>query len=70
VTTLHNDEAHVKRALVASSGDVLALATADTLRAASAWVVARLAEVDHLVTDGDYELTRPYMTAGINVVAV
>jgi DeoR/GlpR family transcriptional regulator of sugar metabolism len=68
VTTLDNDEAHVKRAMVACSGEVIALATADKLRTASPWVVARLADVDHLVTDGDEELTRPYATAGINVV--
>jgi DeoR/GlpR family transcriptional regulator of sugar metabolism len=70
VTTLDNDEADVKRAMVACSGVVIALATADKLRSASPWVVASLAEVDHLVTDGGDELTRPYTTAGINVVAV
>ena len=70
VTTLDNEEAHVKRAMVACSGEVIALATADKLRTASPWVVARLADVDHLVTDGGYDLTRPYATAGINVVAV
>ena len=70
VTTLDNEEAHVKRAMVACSGDVIALATADKLRTASPWVVARLTDVDHLVTDGGHELTRPYSTAGINVVAV
>jgi DeoR/GlpR family transcriptional regulator of sugar metabolism len=70
VTTLDNEEAHVKRAMVACSGEVIALATADKLRTASPWVVARLADVDHLVTDGDDELTRPYTTAGINVVTV
>ena len=70
VTTLRSDEADVKRAMVACSGEVIALATADKLRTASPWVVARLADVNHLVTDGDDELTRPYTTAGINVVAV
>lgn len=70
VTTLDSEEAHVKRAMVACSGEVIALATADKLRTASPWVVARLTDVDHLVTDGGYELTRPYSTAGINVVAV
>ena len=70
VTTLDNDEADVKRAMVACSGVVIALATADKLRSASPWVVASLADVDHLVTDGGDELTRPYTTAGINVVAV
>ena len=70
VTTLDNDEADVKRAMVACSRVVIALATADKLRSASPWVVASLADVDHLVTDGGVELTRPYTTAGINVVGV
>jgi len=70
VTTLDNEEAHVKRAMVACSGQVIALATADKLRSASPWVVARLTDIDHLVTDGGDELTRPYTTAGIDVVRV
>jgi DeoR/GlpR family transcriptional regulator of sugar metabolism len=70
VTTLDHDEAHVKRAMVACSGEVIALATADKLRTASPWVVAQLADVDHLVTDGDAELTRPFAAAGIDVVVV
>jgi DeoR/GlpR family transcriptional regulator of sugar metabolism len=69
VTTLDHDEAQVKRAMVEAAGEVIALATADKLRTASPWVVARLADVDHLVTDGDPELTRPFAAAGIDVVA-
>ena len=68
VTTLDHDEAYVKRAMVASAGEVIALATADKLRTASPWVVAPLADVDHLVTDGDAELTHPFAAAGIDVV--
>jgi DeoR/GlpR family transcriptional regulator of sugar metabolism len=70
VTTLDDEEAYVKRAMVASAGEVIALATADKLRTASPWVVAQLADIDHLVTDGSGELTRPYTSAGIDVVAV
>ena len=70
VTTPDDEEAHVKRAMVASAGEVIALATADKLRTASPWVVAQLAEIDHLVTDGSAELTRPYASAGIDVVAI
>jgi DeoR/GlpR family transcriptional regulator of sugar metabolism len=70
VTTLHHEEAYVKRAMVACAGEVIALATADKLRTASPWVVAQLADVDHLVTDGDDELTHPFAAAGIDVVAV
>lgn len=68
VTTPGDEEAQVKRAMVACSGRVIALATADKLRSASPWVVARLADVDHLVTNGDDELTHPYSAVGIDVV--
>ena len=60
----------MKRAMVASAGEVIALATADKLRTASPWVVAQLTDIDHLVTDGSGELTRAYTSAGIDVVAV
>src|SRR3954452_211445 len=68
VTTTDHEEASVKRAMVASAGEVIALATADKLRTASPWVVAALTDVDHLVTDGDADLTRPFAEAGINVI--
>jgi DeoR/GlpR family transcriptional regulator of sugar metabolism len=70
VTSPDGEEASVKRAMVASAGEVIALATADKLRTASPWVVAQLADIDHLVTDGAGELSRPYTLAGIDVVAV
>jgi DeoR/GlpR family transcriptional regulator of sugar metabolism len=70
VTTLGDEEAYVKRAMVASAGEVIALATADKLRTAGPWVVAQLTDIDHLVTDGSEELSRPYTNAGIDVVAV
>ena len=66
VTTLDHDEAHVKRAMIAASGEVIALATADKLGTASPWHVAPLADVTHLVTDG--KLTEPYAAAGLSVV--
>lgn len=69
VTTLDSDEADVKRAMVACSGEVIALATADKLSTAGPWVVAGLAAVDHLVTDGDADSIRPYAAAGIDVVS-
>jgi DeoR/GlpR family transcriptional regulator of sugar metabolism len=68
VTTTDHDEAHVKRAMVAASAEVIALATADKLRTASPWIVAPLADVTHLVTDAPPELTDDYARAGISVV--
>jgi DeoR/GlpR family transcriptional regulator of sugar metabolism len=66
VTTLIQDEAHVKRAMVEASAEVIALATADKLGTASPWLVAPLADVTHLVTDGDD--TDAYSAAGLSVV--
>ena len=66
VTTLDHDEAHVKRAMVAASGEVIALATEDKLGTASPWVVAPLADVTHLVTDAAD--TAEYADAGLSVV--
>jgi DeoR/GlpR family transcriptional regulator of sugar metabolism len=68
VTALDHEESHVKRAMVACSGEVIALSTAEKLRTASPWIVAELKDLDHLVTDGGEELTRPYAAAGVHVV--
>jgi DeoR/GlpR family transcriptional regulator of sugar metabolism len=68
VTATDHDEAHVKRAMVAASADVVALATADKLRTASPWLVAPLADLTHLVTDAGEELTGDYTAAGVGVV--
>ena len=66
VTATDHDEAHVKRAMVAAAGEVLALATADKLDTAGPWLVAPLSDVTHLVTDAGEEQTAGY--AGVSVV--
>ena len=68
VSATDHDEAHVKRAMVAASAEVIALATADKLRTAGPWVVAELADVTHLVTDAGEDLTDAYAAAGVSVV--
>lgn len=68
VTATDHDEAHVKRAMVAASAEVIALATADKLRTAGPWVVAPLADLTYLVTDAGEELTADYAAAGVSVV--
>jgi DeoR/GlpR family transcriptional regulator of sugar metabolism len=68
ITTSHQEEAHVKRAMVAASAEVIALATADKLQTASPWVVAPVADLTHLVTDAGADLTAPYAAAGVSVV--
>ena len=68
VTTTDHDEAHVKRAMVEASAEVIALATAEKLRTASPWLVAPLADLTHLVTDAGEDLTADYAAAGVSVV--
>jgi DeoR/GlpR family transcriptional regulator of sugar metabolism len=66
VTCIDHDEAHVKRAMVAASAEVIALATADKLHTAAPWVVAPVADVTHLVTDAEEHLTAGF--DGVSVV--
>jgi DeoR/GlpR family transcriptional regulator of sugar metabolism len=63
------DEAQVKRAMVAASADVIALATSDKLRAGSPYVVAPVSELTHVVAEADApdELLDPYRAAGVTV---
>ncbi len=63
------EEAYVKRAMVAASADVIALATADKLRAGSPYLVAPVAEVTHVVAEAAApdELLDPYRALGVTV---
>jgi DeoR/GlpR family transcriptional regulator of sugar metabolism len=63
------EEAHVKRAMVEASADVIALATADKLRAGSAYLVAPVAELTHVVAEAAApdELLDPYRAIGVTV---
>jgi DeoR/GlpR family transcriptional regulator of sugar metabolism len=70
VTAANAAEAAVKRAMVAGSAEVVALATRDKLHAFHPWVVASLQEIDYLITDGDDDLTGAFAAAGLGLVAV
>ena len=63
------EEAQVKRAMVAASADVIALATADKLSAGSPYLVAPVAELTHLVAEAAApdELLDPYRARGVTV---
>lgn len=64
------EEAAVKRAMIAGSADVIALATADKLRAASGHVVAPVRDVTHLVAGGgaSEDVLDEYRALGLTVV--
>ena len=68
VTALEREEAEVDRAMVDAAGEVVALATADKLGTVSPWLVADLADVTHVVTDGDAAATAQLEQAGVAVV--
>jgi DeoR/GlpR family transcriptional regulator of sugar metabolism len=70
VTTANEEEAQVKRTMVACSSAIVALATRDKLHVSSPWVVASLDEIDHLVTDGDEDQITAFVSAGLSVVTV
>lgn len=72
VTTDDLEERHVKAAMIAGAGEVVALADHDTLGTAMSFVVAPLAAVTHLVTDapGDAAALAPYEALGIEVLSV
>lgn len=63
------EEAQVKRAMVDAAADVIALATSDKLRAGSAYSVAPVAELTHLVAEAaaSDELLDPYRALGVDV---
>lgn len=70
VSTANLEESHVKRAMIASAAEVVALASAEKLDTAAPFLVAPLDTLTHLVTErsvSDHTL-RPYEQAGITVI--
>ena len=64
------EEAHVKRAMISSSAEVVALAVAEKLGTAAAYIVAPISELTHIVTEHDVtaEVLEPYAAQGITIV--
>ncbi len=64
------EEAYVKRAMIASAAEVVALASAEKLGTAAAYTVGPLTELTHLVTERAVsdELLEPYRALGITVM--
>ena len=58
ITVLELEESHVKRAMVASAAEVIAVSAADKLGSAGPYVVAPIDELTHLVIDGTLERRR------------
>lgn len=64
------EEAQVKRAMIASSAEVVALASAEKLNTAAPYIVGPLSELTHLVTESGVsdEILAPYERLGITII--
>jgi DeoR/GlpR family transcriptional regulator of sugar metabolism len=70
ISTLDLEEASVKRAMIASSAEVVALTAAEKLGTALPYIIGPLSDLTHLVTDRSVsdEVLAPYRAAGITIV--
>jgi DeoR/GlpR family transcriptional regulator of sugar metabolism len=70
ISTIDLEEAYVKRTIIASSAEVVALASSEKLGTASPYIIGPVSELTHLVTDWSVsdEALAPYRALGITVV--
>lgn len=64
------EEAHIKRAMIASAAEVVALVSAEKLGTAAPYIVGALSELTHLVTEQTVPeaVLAPYRAAGLTIV--
>jgi DeoR/GlpR family transcriptional regulator of sugar metabolism len=70
VTTPEFAEAHLKRAMISSSAEVVAVALGEKLGTAAPHLVAPIGDLTHLVTESSVtdEVLAPYQAAGVTVL--
>ena len=70
VSTGNLEEAYVKRAMIASAAEVVALASAEKLGTAASYIVGPISDLTHLVTERSVpnEVLVPYRAAGITIL--
>jgi DeoR/GlpR family transcriptional regulator of sugar metabolism len=64
------EEAHIKRALIASAAETYVLVSAEKINAASPYVIAPLTEVDGVIIEANApaDVIRAYERAGVSVI--
>jgi DeoR/GlpR family transcriptional regulator of sugar metabolism len=64
------EEVYVKRAMIASAAEVVALASANKLNTASPYVVGPLKDLTHLITEANLptETLEPYYKSGLTII--
>ncbi len=72
LTTGNLEEAHIKRAMIASAAEVTVMASSEKLLAASSYVIAPIGEVSTIITERAAPLasTEPFEQLGISVLRV
>jgi len=70
ISTFDRDEAWVKRAMIASAAEVVALTPAEKLGMAAPCIVGPLSDLTYLVTESSVskEVLAPYRALGITIV--
>ena len=70
ISTLDLDEAYVKRAMIASAAEVVALSSAEKLGTAASYIVGPLSDLTHLVTEISVpdEVLASYRSPGITII--
>lgn len=70
ITALSFEEVALKQRMIAASGDVVAVVTADKFGAAAPYIVAPINQLTHIVTEAavSAETLRPYREAGIEII--
>jgi len=70
ISTLNLEESYVKRAMIASAAEVVALASGEKLGTAVPYIAGALTDLTHLVTERSVpdEVLAPYRAQGITVI--
>lgn len=70
ISNVHYEESQVQRAMIASSGEVVALASSEKLGTAAPFVIGPITELNQIITDQKIspEALTPYTAQGIEVL--
>jgi len=70
ISTSNLEEAYVKRAMIASAAEVVALTSAEKLGTAAPYIVGPISDLTHLVTEYSVpdEVLEPYRALGITII--
>ncbi|HEV8459193.1 MAG TPA: DeoR/GlpR family DNA-binding transcription regulator [Gaiellaceae bacterium] len=70
ISVMDLEEAHIKRAMIRRSAEVIAVTAADKLGTQGPYVVGPIDELTAIVTDATSAIVEPYRAAGVAVVSV